>query len=107
MCWGLIKEVKHEGDSIKNCSNCRKAIIETIAMVKFTHNEHMNKKIYISNESKVSSTLFFSRTTSKVIAFFHCILEDQIKIKNSNDHKSPSKILSCKINVKVIKKNLN
>lgn len=49
MHWGLIKQVKHEGDIIKNCFNGREAIMETIAMVKFTHNEHMNKKLCISH----------------------------------------------------------
>lgn len=49
MHWGLIKQVKHEGDIIKNCSNGREAIMETIAMVKFTYNEYMNKKLCISH----------------------------------------------------------
>lgn len=46
MHWGLIKQVKNEDDIIKNGSNSREAIIEIIAMVKFTHNEHRNKKLH-------------------------------------------------------------
>lgn len=56
---GLIKQVKHEGDIIKNCSNGREAIMETIAMVKFSHNEHMNKKLALATESKVLSGTYF------------------------------------------------
>lgn len=46
MHWDLIKQVKNEGDIIKNGSNGREAIMKIIAMVKFTHNEHMNKKLH-------------------------------------------------------------
>lgn len=62
MHWSLIKQVKHEGDIIKNCSNGREAIMETIAMVKFTHNEHMNKKLCISHwkQSLYLDHIFFN-----------------------------------------------
>lgn len=80
MHWGLIKQVKHEGDIIKNCSNSREAIMETIAMVKFTHNEHMNKKLCISHwKQSFIWTIFFSMITSKVSAYSNFLFEGKVK----------------------------